>query len=69
MRPRRRPVESETIKKIRAAVADRQDAWTQVELLKFGEWTGSPFPWSGRPNSQETPSNHTRWVETKAGVQ
>jgi mono/diheme cytochrome c family protein/glucose/arabinose dehydrogenase len=28
------PVEPDTIKRIRTAVADRQDAWTQVELLK-----------------------------------
>jgi hypothetical protein len=30
----RLPVDPEAIKNIRAAVAGRQDAWTQVELLK-----------------------------------
>jgi mono/diheme cytochrome c family protein/glucose/arabinose dehydrogenase len=29
------PVEPETVERIRAAVAGRQDAWTQVELLKI----------------------------------
>jgi mono/diheme cytochrome c family protein len=27
------PVDAETVKRIRAAIADRHDAWTQPELL------------------------------------